>query len=339
MIIMAKHKKLILNILKYLLFLSVGIGLFLWVYRDQDMNSLWSGLSEFHYGWIITSLGIALLSHFLRALRWRMLLDSIGYKPGVLNVFLSILIMYLANFAAPRMGEVARCGILTRYEKIPFTAQLGTVVIERMVDVVFLILIILSVLLFDWNVLTDYLTGKMSDQGSGKYSVLTSWWFLSIAGLFIFLGILAVVFRKSLLKTNFARKIVSYIDKFIEGLKSVLHLKKPGIFILLTFGIYACYFMMTWFVMIAFTPTTHLSPFVALAVLAMGSVGMVLPVQGGVGTYHAFVGATLTLYGTSEYNSTLLAFVMHGSTSVFLILIGAIALILLPVVNPSRKLF
>lgn len=335
---MGKHKKLILNILKYLLFLSAGIGLFLWVYRDQDMNSLWAGLSEFHYGWIFASLWIALLSHFLRALRWRMLLDSIGYKPRILNVFLSILVMYLANFAAPRMGEVTRCGILTRYEKIPFTSQLGTVVIERVVDVVILLLIIMSVLLFDWNVLTDYLSDEMSVEGSGKNSFLTSWWFLSVVAIFVLLGILAVIFRKSLLKTKAARKIVSYIEKFIEGLKSILHLRKPGIFILLTIGIYACYFMMTWFVMIAFTPTTHLSPFVALAVLAMGSVGMVLPVQGGVGTYHAFVGATLTLYGISEYNSTLLAFVLHGSTSVFLIFIGAIALIFLPIVNPSRKL-
>ncbi|HBB92718.1 MAG: hypothetical protein A2X22_04405 [Bacteroidetes bacterium GWF2_49_14] len=336
---MAKYKKLILNILKYLLFLSVGIGLFLWVYRDQDMNSLWAGLSEFHYGWIIASLGIALLSHFLRALRWRMLLDSIGYKPGVLNVFLSILVMYLANFAAPRMGEVTRCGILTRYEKIPFTAQLGTVVIERMVDVVILLLIIICVLLFDWNVLTDYLSDKMSVRDSGKYSFLTSWWFLSVAGLFVFLGILAVVFRRTLLKASITRKIVSYFEKFVEGLKSILHLKKPLIFILLTIGIYACYFMMTWFVMIAFTPTMHLSPFVALAVLAMGSVGMVIPSLGGIGTYHSFVVATLKLYGTSAYNSTLLAFVLHGSTSVFLIFIGAIALIILPVVNPSRKLF
>jgi glycosyltransferase 2 family protein len=334
---MEKKKKLILTILKYLLFLVLGIGLFLWVYRDQDMHSLWAGLSEFHYGWIVASLGIALLSHFLRALRWRMLLDSIGYKPGVLNVFLSILVMYLANFAAPRMGEVTRCGILTRYEKIPFTAQLGTVVIERMVDVVLLLLIIVSVLLFDWNVLTDYLSGKMSVPDSGKYSFLTSWWFLTIVALLVILGLLAVLFRKPLLRTNIAKKIVTYVDRFVEGLKSILLLKKPGIFILLTLGIYACYYMMTWFVMIAFSPTAQLSPFVALAVLAMGSVGMVLPAQGGIGTYHTFVVATLTLYGTSEYNSTLLAFVLHGSTSVFLIFIGAIALIILPIVNPSKK--
>lgn len=334
---MEKQKKLILNILKYLFFLVLGIGLFLWVYRDQDTRSLWAGLSEFHYGWIFASLGVALISHFLRALRWRMLLDSIGYKPGILNTFLSVLVMYLANFAAPRMGEVTRCGILARYEKIPFTAQLGTVVIERMVDVVLLLLIIISVLLFDWNVLTDYIASKVSVQDSGKYAFLTSWWAISIAALLVSMAILAVVFRKRLLKTGFAKKIMSYVEKFVEGLKSILHLKKPGIFILLTLGIYACYYLMTWFVMIAFSPTTQLSPFVALAVLAMGSVGMVLPTQGGIGTYHTFVVATLTLYGTSEFNSTLLAFVLHGSTSLFLIFIGAIALIFLPIVNPSRK--
>jgi len=132
-------KKFLLDALKYIFFFGAGIMLFIWVYQGQDLRNIWEGLSRFHYGWIAASFIVFLFSHLFRAMRWRMLIESIGYKPGLFNTFLSILVMYLANYALPRLGEVTRCGILKRYEGVPFTSQLGTVLVERIVDVLFLL--------------------------------------------------------------------------------------------------------------------------------------------------------------------------------------------------------
>lgn len=333
-----KNKILIQNVIKYILFFGVGIGIFIWVFRDQKIASLYSGLSEFKYGWIIASLGIGLLSHFLRALRWRMLIESIGFKPRVLNTFLSILVMYLANFALPRMGEVTRCGILKKYEGVPFTSLLGTVIIERIVDFMFLLLMLISVIMIEWDVLASTLKHDGNGFESKNSPFLGSPWFLGLAVFLFLVSILGMILRKRLMQSGLVQKCRFYLVKFTEGLKSVLHLRNPYLFVLLTIGIYGCYYLLTWFVMISFAPTAQLSPIVALVVLSFGSVGMVLPVQGGIGTFHALVVYALMLYGISENDRTLIALVLHGSTTVFLIFIGAIALVLLPVVNREKTI-
>jgi uncharacterized protein (TIRG00374 family) len=331
------RKKVVLDILKYALFFGAGIGIFIWVYSGQDVESLWAGLSDFNYWWIAASLGVSLLSNLFRAIRWKMLIESIGYKPRLSNTFLSILVMYLANYALPRLGEVTRCGVLKKYEKIPFTEQLGTVLIERVVDVFVLLVMLAVVLLIDWNALVGFFSPGEGNVEYSNMSFLRSWWFLGLVGLFVLICLAAWLLRKRLAKIPVVKKFMSFVAKFAEGLKSVLHLKNPWLFVLLTLGIYGSYYLMTLFVMLGFGPTQGLSPFIALVVLAMGSVGMALPVQGGMGTYHFFVSQTLVLYGIAKTDGTLLALVLHGSTTIFVILIGAIALLILPLINRKKK--
>ncbi|MFH0761684.1 MAG: lysylphosphatidylglycerol synthase transmembrane domain-containing protein [Bacteroidota bacterium] len=329
-------KKIVLDILKYALFFGAGLGIFIWVYSGQNPDKIWAGLKDFNYWWIAASLGISMFSHLFRAMRWKMLIESIGYKPRLSNTFLSILVMYLANYALPRLGEVTRCGILKKYEQIPFTEQLGTVLMERVVDVIVLIVMLIVVFLADWDTLVGFL---MPGSGNIEYkdiSFLGSWWFLGLIGLFLLICVAVWLFRKRLARIRGIKKLTSFAGKFVEGLKSVLHLKNPWLFILLTLGIYGSYYLMTWFVMLGFRPTQGLSPFIALAVLAMGSVGMVLPVQAGMGTYHFFVTQTLMLYAIVESEGAVLALVLHGSTTIFVIIIGVIALVLLPLINRER---
>jgi hypothetical protein len=147
-----------------------------------------------------------------------------------------------------------------------------------------------------------------------------------------------ILFWKRLKDKKLVKKAIELIKKFIDGIRSLFRLKNPLMFIVLTLGIYTCYYLMTWFVMLAFVPTSSLSPMVALAVLAMGSVGMVLPVQGGIGTYHFFAVETLVLFGTGRPDAQLLVFVLYGSTTFFIILVGAVALALLPWVNRKSAL-
>ena len=332
-----KYRKFLLDLLKYLLFLGVGIGLFVWVYRDQKIETLWKDLSGFHYGWIAASLAVSVVSHYFRAVRWRLLIQSIGYKPKISNTFLAILVMYLANYGFTRMGEVARCGILKKYDGVPFTSQLGTVFIERLVDFLFLVLIFFAVLLIDWDVLSGYFQRADGYEDSSKMSFLQSWWFILIASLAVAGGIAFLVFWKRIRNLKMFRKLMEYGVKFTEGLKTVLKLDKPVLFVLLTVGIYGCYFLMTWFVMMGFEATMNLNPVAALSVLAFGSVGMVLPAPGGVGTYHGFVTETLVQYGIGRADSLVLALVLHGSTTILLLVLGAAALAILPVINRKRQ--
>jgi len=330
-------KKFLLDALKYIFFFGVGILLFIWVYQGQDLGNIWAGLSRFHYGWIAASFIALLFSHLFRAMRWRMLIESIGYKPGLVNTFLSILVMYLANSVVTRLGEVTRCGILKKYEGVPFTSQLGTVLIERIVDVLFLLILLGMVLFLNWDVLSTLIN---RDQGvvNSKISFLQSPIFLVFVGLMISAIFVLFVFREKLMKLPVTVKLLSYAGKFIHGLKSVFRLRQPIGFVLLTIAIYGCYYLGTLFVFKAFAPTESLSPMVALSVLALGSIGMVFPVPGGIGPFDWFALNTLLLYNVSKPDGQLVTLVLHGSTTLFIIIIGAIALGILPIVNKRRKI-
>jgi uncharacterized protein (TIRG00374 family) len=329
-------KKFILDTLKYIFFFGVGIMLFIWVYRGQDLGNLWDGLSRFHYGWIAASFVALIFSHFFRAMRWRMLIESIGYRPTLFNTFLSILVMYLANYALPRLGEVTRCGILKKYEGVPFTSQLGTVLIERIVDVVFLLILLGTVLVFNWDILSTFLNQASSSGNTGK-PFYQSAIFLLCMILLLVSASLIYFFRKHLAKLPLVIKLLTYAEKFADGLKSVFRLKQPLGFVLLTIAIYGCYYLGTLCVFTAFAPTHSLSPMVALSVLALGSIGMVLPVPGGIGTFHYFAVNTLLLYSVSKADGQLVILVLHGSTTLFVIIIGAIALGILPIVNKKIR--
>jgi len=273
-------KKKILDVLKYLLFFGAGILLFLWVYRGQKVSQIWEGLSRFNYAWVGLSFIAFLGSILFRAMRWKMLIEPIGYKPSLLNIFLSVFVMYLANTAVTRMGEVARCGILKKYEKVPFTAQLGTVLIERIVDVVFLCALLVLVLFFNWDILSTLLQ-PASATTTNKFSIVHSWWFWIFIILIIIVSALCYWFRRKLTTLPLVVKLMSYVDKFIIGIKSVFQLSQPLLFVLLTIALYGSYYLSTYFVLMAFAPTAPLAPMLALSVLAMGSVGMVVPVPGG----------------------------------------------------------
>ncbi len=329
-------KKFFLDALKYIFFFGVGIALFIWVYQGQDFSGIWKGLSRFNYGWISASLVAFLLSNLFRAMRWRMLIESIGYKPGLLNTFLAVLVMYLANSAVTRMGEVTRCGILKKYDGVPFTSQLGTVLVERIVDVIFLLILLFIVLVLNWDVLST-LINPDPDILTSKIGFLKSPLVIGAAGLFILAAFVVYLFRKRLADLLFVKKILSYGEKFSVGLKSVFRLKRPVIFVILTAAIYGCYFLSTFFVFKAFGPTSMLSPIVALAVLALASIGMILPIPNGIGPFDWIALNTLLLYSISKPDGQLVTLVLHGSTTLFVIVCGALALGVLPIVNKSRK--
>lgn len=321
------------NSLKYLLFFGLGVLIFYFVYRGQDPAQIWSGIKEFKIEWILLSFVFSLISHMARALRWRMLIQPLGYNPSVINTFFAILVMYLANLAFPRLGEVSRCGVLTKYEKVPFAPQIGTVVTERIVDLLVLLLLLLGVVMFQFDLISGFFENNRTRIGFDS-PLIYSWKFWVALIVFIVLfGLIIYYSRQKISSHPLTVKIKDLLKKFSTGLFSIRKVKNPGLFIFYTLLIYSCYFLMTYSILLGYGPTRDLGAYAAFSLLAMGSIGMVIPVQGGIGTYHFFIIQTLLVYGLSTADGQLVALVLHGSTFVFMIFIGLIALLALPIIN------
>ena len=318
---------------KYLIFLAFGLFLFWWLYRGHNLAEIETSLKEFNYNWIALYLFIALLSHVLRAMRWRMLLQSIAFKPGLLNTVFSILIMYLANFAVPRIGEIVRCGVIRKYEGIPVSEQLGTVVVERLIDLLLLSLLLVVVFIFQGDVLGSLFNTGGSSSLEAVTDILNNGMLYIVLAIVLLLSVILFLLHRKKKGVFLKGRLITLWQKFIVGIGAIRKLKNPAGFYLLSVLIYFGYFLMTFVVFKAYEPTENLNMLVGLSVFVMGSVGMVVPVQGGIGTYHYFVIQTLLLYGIDEPGSQVFALVIHGSMTLFMILSGLVALLLLPIVN------
>ncbi len=311
--------------------------LFWLVYRDQPMNQIVDALKDANYFWIFVSLVIALLSHISRAMRWNILIETLDYKPRVLNTFFAVMIMYLSNTAIPRSGEIARCGVLKKYEKIPFTKLLGTVVIERVSDFIMLFLMLGIVLVTQLSVVLEFINNH--PEVKQKFAFLNQPMFI-IASLaaFLFLVIFTFIFRRKFQNSFIYIKIKGLIGNFWEGLKTVGSLEKKWQFLAHTIFIWIAYFLMIYVIFWAFKFTEHLSVLTGLTVFVMASFGMVAPSPGGIGTWHFMTIETLMLYGIAKTpDASAFAFAAHGSMTLFLVFLGLLSLIMIPIVNKIKN--
>ncbi len=328
-------KKKLLNILKILIFVSIGVFLFWLVYRKQDIGEIKEALLQADLKWVILSLFFGLLSHLSRAIRWKILIKPLGYNPKIKNLFFSVMVMYLVNHAIPRSGEIVRCGIVDRYEKIPFNKLLGTVIAERVVDVIVLAILTFIVLITQYSVIVDFVNNN--PQIIGNISKLFNSIPLIIGILFLGIAILVVlfVFRKKIRKTNFYKKIEETLKGFVTGFKTVISLKENKIaFILHTIFIWAMYFIMIYTVFMCFEETRSLSIMTGLTIFVITAYGIVVPSPGGIGTWHFIAIETLFIYGVpKDPTGNTFAIVAHESQMIMLVVVGLISLILLPILN------
>jgi len=323
-------KQNIIKTLKFTSFFLIGILIFWLVYKDQDINRIKSILTnDVNYFWIVVSLFLGLLSHISRTIRWNLMIEPLGHKPRTLNTFLAVMIGYLMNLALPRMGEISRCGVLARYEKIPFTKLVGTVVLERLIDVLMLLLLLLVVVLTQFGQVLEFLNNnpEVNDKlGKVIYSPVL------IGGLVLML--LIVWFSRHKIRGSLlVKKLMSFVSQFVEGFRSILKMKKVGAFIFHSFFIWFLYYVMLYCVFFSFGFTSHLTALAGLTVFVLGSFGMVAPVQGGIGAWHFMVIEGLFLYGVDKADGKVFALLAHGSTTIMLIVLGLISLLVLPFVN------
>lgn len=323
-------KQKIIKVLKFIAFFALGILIFWLVYKDQDVNRIKNVLkNDVNYWWIVVSLVAGLLSHISRTLRWNLMIEPLGKKPRTLNTFLAVMVGYLMNLAFPRMGEISRCGVLARYEKISFTKLVGTVVTERLVDMIMLLILLLIVIVTQFGQMLRFLKNnpEVMDKLSG---VFTSFWFLG--GILVLLAIIWVC-RKTIKETKIFKKVVDFLKQFIEGLRSIKDMKNKWKFVFHSVFIWGMYYLMLYVVFFSFGFTENLSAIAGLTTFVLASFGMVAPVQGGIGAWHFMAMEALFLYGVEKSDGKIFALVAHSSMTAMIIIIGLMALMALPFIN------
>jgi uncharacterized protein (TIRG00374 family) len=334
-------KKKILVLLQYLFFAALA-AFFVWLsLKDMDSQKwgqLKDALHRADYWLLVPVLLLLLWSHWLRALRWRMLIEPMGYKVHRMNTFLGVMIGYFVNLGAPRLGEVIKCTILARYEKIPADKLVGTIVAERAFDVICLLTVFGLTLIFQFDVIHSLMGGKF-DALFHNAKGQTSYW-----KILVILAVLAVAFftAKWVLRRyghiGVIQKIKGIFVNIWHGLTSVRLVKNKPLFFVYTVGIWCLYLLSTWFGFFAIDATRHLSLIDALSVLAMGSIGMIVS-PGGIGAYALLVQSTVAFYNVPSlpYGQALGWLLWFGQFLSF-VLFGTASFILLPRINKKRLL-
>ncbi len=301
---------------------------------SEDCSLIKKVISDFrsvNYFWIFLVLLSFTISNVSRAIRWNMLIRPLGYQPRFINSFFATVIGYFANLGFPRLGEVLRPATMAQYEKIPLEKLVGTVVVDRIIDVISILIVsgLAFLLAFDtiWDFLNEYAAFEDKFGGLWNLALIGFGALAAVSLLFYFL-------RKQIMATKIYAKIVDLARGFWQGIQTVRQLDRPWLFLFHSVNIWFMYFMMTYLCFFAFAPTAHLSAVAGLVVFVLGGWGVVIPSPGGMGTYHFLAQTGLMMYGVSGDDGFSWANIAFFSINLGCnVLIGLIALIALPIVN------
>jgi len=317
--------------LKYLLLLAITAGLLLFAFRGISFDRVFSEMLKANPIWVSISLIFSIAAIISRAYRWNLLIESAGYKSPLKKTVSALMIGYFANLAFPRLGEVTRCGSLSKAEAIPFTNLLGTVIVERVVDLVTLVACILLTAILEYHRLGSFLHDNITQPIIDKFGqVIRSPIFIAVSVLLIIL--LVVVVSRYLKRTKEQGKQSKFArlwQELANGLRSIATLKRPWLFIFHSILIWALYFFGVYTCFFALPATAHLGFSASLFLLVAGGLGMAAPVQGGIGAYHLLVSQGLMLYGISQQDGLAFATLLHTLQLLLIVVFGSASLLLL----------
>ncbi len=345
-------KQVLSNLLKALLFAGIGFSILYLLYNKQNadyqvycreegisvtdcnlLKKIWSDFKSVNFFWIGVVFIAFGISNVSRTLRWQMLLRALGHQTRFINGFLTIMLGYFANLGFPRIGEVIRAGTLSRYEKIPVEKTIGTVVVDRMMDLLLLLFVIGLAFIFAFSTLWSYLSENATFDIS-TFS-FTKFFFVVGVGTFGIIGIL--VLRERIVSSKFGQKIGNLLKGFLEGIQTIRKLDRPFLFVLHSLNIWLMYYLMTYLAFFSFAPTSHLTPVVGLMVMVFGALGVALPSPGGMGAYQGLVMVALGMYGVAQSDGFSFANILFFSVQIGCnVIFGIIALIFLPIINRDR---
>lgn len=316
-----------ISALKYILLLVLGVSLMVLAFRGQDWNKLLEDLREAEYIWVVTSLAACFLAHVVRAVRWRMMIRPLGHgTPSVLNTCYAVIIGYMANVAFPRMGEVSRCGVINKTNNIPIIKLIGTVIVERVVDLLMLLIILALGIILQFDLLSDFLYRNVLvklDGNAGNLTILV----FAVLTLLMAIGLFYVVMKKK--QWGIKNKLYKLFMDMKSGIMSVKGLEDKAGFVFCSVLIWFLYGLSTYLCFFALDATSGLGALAALSALVFSSLGMIVPVQGGIGAFHYMVSEGLLVYDIPKSEGLAYALLIHSSQTILILFTGAISLILL----------
>ena len=312
-------------LLRYYVFKEVSLAEMVAVFRTAD------------YRWVVASGVVLLLAHLSRAYRWRLLLQPLGYAPSMLRMFLAVMVGYFANLLLPRMGEVMRGGALQKTDRVPLNAGLGTVLAERLFDVLMLLLLLCLNFLLEFKRLSAFFVGFFSVRFGAAGQVSARLYLLLAVGVLAFAGILFWLYRRraTLLAIPLVARIKDFFMGMWEGITGIRKMQRKWDFVLHSFLIWFGYYLAAYLLTFALPGSAPLSPLAGLTILMMGSLGMAAPVQGGAGPYHLLVSSALILYGWTQADGIVLATFIWASQTLLTVLAGGICFVASLFVKPS----
>lgn len=327
-------KKILKTTMKIALPLLVAGGLLYWMYRDFDFaEAKHILLHETNVWWLLVSLIPITLSHVIRGLRWLLTLAPLGYRPKVGDSVDSIFVAYAANVLVPRVGEVSRCAVLTKYDRIPFSKALGTLVAERLIDMLLVAVFVCVMLLTQFDVFMS-LFATTGTSGISLGSLLVS--------PKTYIVIAAIVAGAALLwlwlkNTTLYAKMKQLVRGFVDGLMSLRTMQHKGLFVLYTLGIWVGYFLEFYIAFFCFPFTANLSIVQGLVIFAAISLAIIIPTPNGAGPWHFVVISMMTLYGVSHADASSFALIVHTFQTLGVIMLGVYGWVALQVRNRKLK--
>ncbi len=329
-------KKFLIGSLKIIIPLGLGLFLVWWFYSDlttDDKTAIVNAFEAADYSWVLISLVVATLSHVSRAYRWKYTLEPLGYKPDFVNSFAAVMIGYLVNLAVPRLGELSRCGSMARYEKIPFEKLLGTVIAERVADLLILISVTLTVAFLQYEIIQELLNELLSTF-FGKinaYTVLG----LMLGGLIA--GVTGLFFIYRIESNNKVIQLIQKVMKgIVEGVISIVRMKRKWSFIGHTIFIWGAYLAMFYLCFFALPETASVPIGGVLTAFVLGGITIALT-NGGIGAYPIAVQSILMLYEVDKNIGGAFGWIVWTAQTILILALGAIAFWGMPFYNRKFK--
>ena len=320
--------------MKIVLPLLIAGGLLYWMYRDFDFTEVKRiFLNEMNIWWLFASLIPITLSHIFRGLRWLITLEPLGYRPKTGDSIDSIFVAYAANVLVPRVGEVSRCAVLTKYDKVPFSKALGTLVAERLIDMLLVLLFVCVMLLTQLDVFLSLFAQTGTNEASFAELFSSPKTYAIIAAVVVACVALWIPMKK----TRLYAKVKQAIGGFVDGLLSLKTMNRKGLFLLYTIGIWVGYFLEFYLAFFCFPFTAELTVVQGLVIFAAISLAIVIPTPNGAGPWHFVVISMMTLYGVSNTDASSFALIVHTFQTLGVIMLGAYGWVALQVRNRKMK--
>lgn len=313
--------------------LILGAVLMVWLYHDFDFSYLGEYIVyEVDWWWMSVSLFFGILGYFFRGVRWKQLLEPFGANVTTSMCVNGVFFGYMANVIIPRVGEVSRCGILKRYEGIPFAMSLGTIVTERIIDTVCILLLTVVTFMIDDSFFYSFMNNTGTDM-SGYVSVFLSPLFYAfMVGIICCAAVIVYFFRGA----AFMKKLKDMFKSLCNGILSVSKVRNPFLFVFYTIGIWVCYYLHFYLTFYCFGFTENLGGMAGLVLFVLGSIAVIIPTPNGAGPWHYAMIVAMSLYGISEYDAGKFALIVHSIQTFLIVLLGIYGLLIIQIKNKVK---